>query len=919
MLVGRDLERLGIAEVLGRVRVGRGAVMLVTGSPGLGKTALLEYAAYAADGMRVLRATGAEFEQRFAWAGLHQLLQPVLDHLDGLSVEQAAALRGALRLDRSTGDDPFLVSLGVLTLLSLLAEDAGLLCLVDDAQWLDDQSADALRFAARRLDRDPVGLLVAARDVPAGRFALDRWPRLNLAGLSGPEMAELLGRRAGVAVAGGVAERLLGYADGNPLALVEMTGALTAEQLSGHQPLPDPLPLRPGLEAVFLDQVRRLTAEAQDLLLVAACGQGTVWGQVMAAPQRLNLSDRAEELERSGLVTIEASAVRFRHPLVRSAVLAAAPFTRRRVIHLALAEVLVGDDHSDQRAWHRAAACHGTDAEVADELAASAERARARSGFAAAAAALQRAADLSPDAMVRGRRLVAAGEAALAAGQPEWALECAGRAEQQAAMDQAGSGRVAAVRGYTQLRGGLLSQAVGTLREGAASLAETDPTAALEMLSAASEAAGLAGDVDGILAVADQARTIVTTPSGARPLSDLLSGIADILSGQPERGSATVGAAVDHLTDSRNVRWLIWAVYGAIYQGDMGRAVQLIDAAAHRARASGALDNLPLLLHGVAMAEGIGGRYPDAEAAAAEGLRLARETGQRTSECLNLAVLASITAMRGEENRCREFADAALALAIPHGITLAAAWASWALAVLDLGAGRPAEALSRLRSLAEPDAPAGHFLVTRSTTPDLVEAAMRCGDTETAQRATTWLGAVVANSPSPASGARLARCRGLMAAEPVEASRWLREAVRLYDLGKERFGRARTELLLGAALRRAKRRTEAREALRSALTVFDALGAAAWAERARRELRALGAVPAPALSGGLGVLTPQELQVSRLVAMGASNREIAAQLFLSPRTVEYHLYKVYPKLGVGSRTELALLVLTADAATGGRS
>ena len=918
MLVGRNVECLGIAEVLGQVRVGRGTVLLVTGSPGLGKTALLEYAADAAAGMRVLRATGAEFEQRFAWAALHQLLHPVLEHLDGLPDEQAAALRGALRLGRSTGDDPYLVSLGVLTLLSQLAEDAGLVCLIDDAQWLDDQSADALRFAARRLAQDPVGVLVAAREVPADRFGLDRWPRLNLAALSAPEMTELLGRRAGVAVAGGVAQRLLGYADGNPLALVEMVGALTAEQLTGELPLPDPLPLGPGLTAAFLDQVHRLTVDAQDLLLVAACGQGARWNQVLAAAQRLNVPDRAEELERSGLVAIEASAVRFRHPMVRSAVLAATPFTRRRVVHLAIAQVLVGDEHADQRTWHRAAACPGTDAEVADELAASAKRARARSGFAAAAAASQRAAELSPDATVRARRLVEAGEAALAAGQPEWALACVGRAA-QGAGERAVSGRVAAVRGYTQLRAGLLSQAVGTLRDGAGLLADSDPTAALEMLSAASEAAGLAGEVGGVLAVADQARTVATAPSGAQPLSDLLSGIADILSGRPEHGSATVGAAVDQLAGSGNVRWLIWAVYGATYQGDMGRAVQLIDAAARRARASGALDNLPLLLHGVAMAEAIRGRYPDAEAAAAEGLRLARETGQRTSECLNLAVLASITATRGEENRCREYADAALALAIPHGITLAAAWASWALSVLDLGAGRPDEALSRLRSLTRPGAPTGHFLVTRSTTPDLVEAAVRCGDTETAQRATTWLQATVARSPAtPASGARLARCQGLMAAEPVQAVGYLREALRLYDLGKERFGRARTELLLGEALRRAKRRTEAREALRSALTVFDALGARVWAEQARRELRALGEAPARALSGGLGVLTPQELQVSRLVAAGASNREIAAQLFLSARTVEYHLYKAYPKLGIGSRTELARLVLTADAAKDGR-
>jgi len=312
----------------------------------------------------------------------------------------------------------------------------------------------------------------------------------------------------------------------------------------------------------------------------------------------------------------------------------------------------------------------------------------------------------------------------------------------------------------------------------------------------------------------------------------------------------------------------------------------------------------------------IRGRYPDAEAAAAEGLRLARETGQPTSECLNLAVLATVAAMRGEDSRCREHADAALELAIPHGNTLAASWASWALALLDLGAGRTAEAVSRLRSLTQPDSPAGHVMVTRLFTPDLVEAAMHCGDAETAQHATSWLEAVVADSPAPSPNARLARCHGLMAADPITSVSHLREALRLYDLCKERTGQARTQLLLGEVLRRAKRRREAGQALRSAFAMFSAFNAVPWAERARRELHALGDAPAAAVPGRLSVLTPQELQISRLVAAGASNREIAAQLFLSTRTVEYHLYKVYPKLGIGSRTELARLVLSADPAAG---
>jgi DNA-binding NarL/FixJ family response regulator len=317
----------------------------------------------------------------------------------------------------------------------------------------------------------------------------------------------------------------------------------------------------------------------------------------------------------------------------------------------------------------------------------------------------------------------------------------------------------------------------------------------------------------------------------------------------------------------------------------------------------------------MSVAETIRGRYPDADAAAAEGVRLARETGQETAECLNLAARAVVAALRGEQERCREFADAALALGVPRRFGFAVARTNWALAVLDLGAGRPDQALARLRALAEAGPGAGHFLISLYATPDLVEAAVRCGDVALAEQAVAALEQVVAHSPAAASGAWLARCRGLTAADPAQAIAYLREALRRYGLGEESSERARTELLLGESLRRAKRRTEAREVLRSALTVFDALGAQAWAERTRRELRAVGEAPPPAPVDGLAALTPQELQISRLVAAGASNREIAAQLFLSARTVEYHLYKVFPKLGIGSRTELARLVLTAHAGT----
>ena len=708
-----------------------------------------------------------------------------------------------------------------------------------------------------------------------------------------------------------VRERLLRYAGGNPLALLEMVANLSADELAGRRPLPDPLPLSAGLEAAFLHQVRRLPAGAQELLLVAACADGASWAQILAAAQRLDLpAPDAAAIERAGLVTIGTDGVRFRHPVVRSAVVSAATFTHRRTVHLALAEAMTGEEHADRRTWHLAAACLGPDPEVADQLEASAERAGIRSGYAAAAAALERAAELSSGAADRARRLVAAGEAAFQSGQPERALAAAARAERDAAGDPAVLGRVAALRGQVQLRGGLLSAAVGTLCDGAALVAGTDQRAALEMLFGATEAAGYAGDIPVVLDIAERARRTAAPTAEARILQDWLTGIADILAGLVDRGAAVLRGAADHPARPDSPRWSMWEAYGAMYLGDVDRMIRLFEASARRARARGGLEDLPLALHGVSVAETIRARYPDAEAAADEGLRLARETGQESAECLNLAALAVIAALRGDEERCRGYAESALAQGLPRRFGLAVGRTQWALAVLDLGAGRPDAALPRLRALAEAAPGAGHFLIALYATPDLVEAAVRSGDTETARRATAGLELIVANSPAPSSGAWLARCQGLLA-EPVPAVKHLREALRLYDLGQERFERARTELLLGAALRRAKRRTEAREVLRSAVAEFDAMDARAWAERTRQEFRALGEAPATAQRDGLARLSPQELQIARLVSGGASNREIAAQLFLSPRTVEYHLYKLFPKLGVASRTELARLVLTA--------
>ena len=907
MLVGRASECSRVTDTLDHVRGGGGATLLLVGAPGVGKTTLLDYAAASAGGLTVLRACGAEFEAPFAWAGLHQLLWPIAGQLDSLPGEQAAALRGALRLGPATGDDPFLVSLALLTLLSQAAVGSGLIGLVDDAQWLDDQSADALRFVARRLARDQIGLIVATRDAPPSRFARDPWPRIDLTGLTAQGMTDLLSQRVPAEVSPPVRERLLAYASGNPLALLEIAGSLSADELAGRRPLPDPLPLSPGLEKAFLEQVRRLSPHAQKLLLVAACAQDASWDDLCAAAGELGVPDRLSELERAQLIAIGAGGIRFRHPLIRSAVISAAPFSQRRDAHLALAHVLTGAADTDRRTWHRAAACSGTDQEVAGELDASARRASRRSGFAAAAAAFERAAELSPDAVSQARRLVDAGQVAFQAGQPERALACAQRAEHLAASNTAVPGRAAGLRGRIQLRWGLLSEAIGTLRDGAELMAGPDPQAAMEMLVDATEAAECAGDGAAMIAIAGQARRVAAQSAATAPGASLLTGMADMISGQTEQGSAAISAALDQVTGTSSTQWLRWAGHASLYQGDNGRSIQLLGAAARLARTTGALDELPAALASVATAEQLRGRFTDAEVAADEALRLARETGQKIAEGLSLSTLASVAAFRGDEDRCRQHADAALALAIPRRFGLVAAYANWALAFLDLGIGRASAALPRLQELTQAGPGAGHFLMRIQALPDLVDAAARCGDAEATQRAMASLEQAAANLPGTWMEASLARCRGLLA-QPAEAVTYQQEALRLYG----GFERARAQLELGEALRRARRRTEARDALRSALAALEAIGAWPWAERARGELRTLGDTPATAKTDSLAGLTPQELQIARLVSGGASNREIAGQLFLSARTVEYHLYKIFPKAGVSSRTELARLILTQD-------
>ncbi len=909
MLYGRGAERAAIDEVVEAARKGTSRVLVLRGEPGAGKSALLDHAAATAP-MRVLRATGAEPEADLAFAALHQLLLPVTDLLDALPAPQRDAVRGALGLAAPPAEDGrFLVSAGVLSLLAEAAADGGLLCLIDDFQWFDRASADAVLFAARRLRVEGVAALIAVRD-DAGAAVRDL-PQLRVAGLDHESASELLAER--VTAAPAVSARLIALTGGNPLALSEVAGVLTADQLAGRAPLPEPLPVGARIGELFGRQVAELPEPTRRVLLVAAAEGLGALGLVLDAAQRPGAAEVAdaagalEPAEAAGLIAVDGPSLRFRHPLIRSAVYAAAGSARRRAAHTALAAVLedtAGDP--DRRAWHLAAASVGRDADVADRLAAAAERARARGGYADAAAALARSAELTPEKSLRARRFTDAATAAWLGGLPGRAKTCLATAR-ELTDDPRLLAELAQLHGRFELNSGDAAEAQRVFLEGATRAMDAAPGRALEMLGDAVEAASNVGDDAAIVAMARQSETFV----GGDPfLRAVLSGMGAMLAGDVERGVPMLQGVLSRADGSEQATELWWASAAAGLLGEMDASTDAVIRAGRVARGSGMTGRLPGVLEFVARAERIKGRLALSTAITEEGLALAREAGYTNSVAAHLANLAAITAIQGREDDCERYARDALAIAIPHRLGLRASIASYALALLDLTLGRFTAAHARFESLATAGPGTGHPITARRSTPDRIEAAVACGEPYAARSALESYERWAAHARAPQSQALLIRSRALVSADSVEAVALYEEALRLHDGGSP-FDEARTSLLYGERLRRIHRGGDARLPLRSALETFRRIGAGPWAQRAGNELRATGESVTKTESDALSTLTPQELRIARLVAEGMSNKEIAARLFLSPRTVEYHLYKVYPKLAVSSRTELSRLVNTS--------
>jgi DNA-binding CsgD family transcriptional regulator len=893
-LLGRDPECAAIDRLLDDARAGAGRALVVRGEPGIGKSALLDYARQRAAPMAVLSAAGVQAESDLAFAGLHELLRPVLGCVAELPDIQSQALAGALGLAPSAHADRLLISAAVLGALATAAEDRPTLCVVDDAQWLDRPSADALVFTARRLRAEHLAIVFAAREGEATRFEAAGLAELILAGLAEEPAATVLATRARRAPPG-VRDRLLAEAAGNPLALMELPGGLSDEQLHGLAPLPEAMPLTPRLEEVFRQRIGQLPEAAQTALLVAAADNTGEAPAVLRAAAALQLTSDALDLaQQAGLIRVTGTTLTFRHPLVRSALYQAATLSERQRVHAALAGALVGEENTDRRVWHQAMATLTGDEEVAAALEASARRAQLRAGHASAATAFLRAAEMSTDDAHRVQRVAEAADAAWTAGQPDRAGEIIGRGLPHATGQT--RAQLLHLSGLIEAYAGNLQQAFTLLVDAADAC--TDPSLTIEILSQAADAAISAGDLAAYAELAERVMRITAGHELDRFKIAALGGSARFYAGDYGQGQALLIEALDSTATMTDPYVLLWAAAVASMANGLGAGLPYVNRAVAVARQNGLLSFLLPALRQQAMELLFSSQFDLAYAAAQEGYRLSVDLGHGAA--WHLMNMAAVETIWGRDQDARRHVDEALAAGSQRGFW-SPAMSDWTLGMIEVTAGRPDEAADRLFALTGPGRTDVNPGMLIEALADAIEAGVRAGRTAEAAQRLEALRGMVTGAPTQARRALLARCEALVGARDADEA--FGEAVAAAP-ALPPLQRARTELLYGEWLRRARRRTDARGHLRNALGAFRTLGAVPWAGRAEAELRATGETARTRDVAAVEQLTPQELQIAGLVTEGLTNKEIAAQLFLSPRTVDYHLRKVFTKLGISSRTEL---------------
>jgi DNA-binding CsgD family transcriptional regulator len=901
-LTARVSERAVLDGLVEAVRAGDSRVLVVRGDPGVGKTVLLDHlAGQASDsGCRLARAVGVQSERELAFAGLHQLCAPMLEHLGRVPAPQRDALRTAFGIAAGPPPDRFLVGLAVLSLVSDVARKRPLICVVDNEQWLDQASVQALGFVARRLGAEPVGLVFGAREPSAELAGL---PKLDVAGLRDDDARTLLESALTGPLDARVRDLIIAETHGNPLALLEVPRGLTPAELAGGFGLPGATPLTGRIEDSFQRQLDSLPAETRQLLQLAAADPSGDRSLLWRAAGRLGIPGQAgTPAVEAGLVEF-GSRVRFRHPLVRSATYRSASLDQRLQMHAALAEVTDPLTDPDRRAWHRAQAAAGPDEDVAAELERSAGRAQVRGGLAAAAAFLERSVLLTADPARHTERILAAAQASLQAGAFGKALELLAVAE-AGALDEFASARVDVLRGQITLASGLGADAPSLLVKAAKQLEPHDRGLARETCLSAWMAALFAGSMagSGDLAEVSRAARAISPPADTERPADL---VLDALTRLVIDGAAAAaprlrqavqvfGGSEISSDDALRWGWFAQAAASALWDDDAWR--EMLARRAALARDIGALDQLPIDLGAMGTAAAWSGDFEEAAALIAE----ADAVGQVTGRCAAPVAAMMLASLRGNHAEATELIEVTVAEAAASGQGMAVTYAHWAAAILGNGLGRYAEALAEARQASE-DTPG--LYVSMWALPELIEAAVRSGSADLAGDALARLtGTTRAGGTNVGLGIE-ARSRALVS-QGQAAEDSYREAVDRLGRTRLRPELGRAHLLYGEWLRRENRRVDARAQLRAAHDMLDAMGMAAFAERAGRELRATGETVRKRTAEVVTALTAQEAYIARLARDGQTNPEIGAQLFLSARTVEWHLRKIFAKLGIGSRRDL---------------
>jgi DNA-binding CsgD family transcriptional regulator len=911
MLLDRLTERAALGQLLEAARGGRSRALVVHGEAGVGKTALLEDAVASAAGMRIARVAGVESEMELAYAALQQLCAQMLDGLDRLPDPQRAALGVVFGLRAGEAPDRFLVGLAALSLLADAAGKQPLLCVIDDAQWLDRASAQAMGFVARRLFAEQVALVVATRE-PGGQFR--GLPELAVGGLGVADALELLASVIRGPLDERVQERFIAEAGGNPLALLELPQGLTPAELAGAFGVTAAAGLLGRLEDSFRQRLGGLPETTQRLLLVAAAEPTGDPVLVLRAAGRLGIGmEAAAPAEAEGLLTIGAR-VTFRHPLVRSAAYRAAPPGERRAAHRALADAMDPRADPDRRAWHRAQAAAGPDEEVAAELEHSAGRAQARGGFAAAAAFLERSAALTPGPARRADRALAAAQATSQAGAFGAALGLLAAAE-AGPLDELQRAQAALLHGQIALAS-FRGRGAETLLLTAARLFEPlDARLARETYLEALSAALFAGRLptgSGLREAAETARAAPPPPQPARAQDLLLDGLALLATDGYPAGAPVLKAAVsafrgDEVSQEEGLRWLWQACYAAELVWDYGSWDVLSDRLVKLASEAGALSAMPIALNIRALPHLFAGEFAAATSLITQLESVTEATGSSIAPYASLM----LAALRGWETEAARLIEAGMKEAERRGQGAWLTFAQWATAVLHNSLGRYEQALAAAEQASQDSRalpPANWAIV------ELIEAATRSGVPERAAPALQRLSQMTRASGTDWALGIEARARALVSGDEA-ADRRYREAIGYLGRTPVRVELGRAQLVYGEWLRRQRRIREAREQLRRAYTLFTGVGMEAFAERARAELRATGAQALKRTTGTPDVLTAQEALIARLASQGASNPQIAAQLFISPATVAYHLGKVFAKLGISSRSQLTrALPIRPDAA-----